>query len=226
MKILSTVIIGALLLAFSCFGAVIYDNGAPDPIESWAIDHWVSADDFTFAEDTPVSFVRFWTFEQSAASFSGSVYYAIYADAGGWPNTGAPAVRDWTEGANLTRQLAPEVGPLHYDMTFQIAPFTAQAGVVYWLAIHDGDPTVDYTLPGEQMFWLQTSSQTNGSPGALITFPFDGSWFQKDGFAPYDLAFQLGNDGEPQATPEPATYALMGLGLAALAAAGRVRKQR
>jgi len=151
---------------------VVYDNGAPYNLENARTIHgWRSADGFTFTEDTPVSSVRLWVLESSPDSFSGSLWYAIYAaNVGGSPNTGQPLIQNWTEGANPTRTLSGTI----YEMTFDLASFTALADVVYWLALHNADPTEADTLPSAYLYWRRTSSQVNGSPYERLDMPFNG----------------------------------------------------
>src|SRR5262245_14562778 len=65
---------------------IIYDNGSPNQFDGSELTSFLQAEDFTLSGTSTFDTIRFWTLED-AASYSGSIFWAIYADNGGEPGS-------------------------------------------------------------------------------------------------------------------------------------------
>jgi hypothetical protein len=160
----------AILMAASgaALAGTVYNNGGPNQSSGneMTLDQ---AEDFTLANTTTITDVHFWTIE-FGDGYSGSIWYALYADAGG-----APALnpRRVAAGTGLTRAatgntpLAPSV-----RIRLFIDPFVAIGGTTYWLGLHNGALTNDARA---EVYW----ETTNGNATVTATktfFPAGGGW--------------------------------------------------
>jgi len=212
-----SVLAGALILAAaaSAQAVVIYDNGAPNQQNGNEMTEWIQSEDFTFAADTTVTDVHFWSAE-AANAFSGSIVYTIYADNGGNPG----AALETGTGDNLVRtgtglNVPPGNTSLsEFFYSFDITPFLALGGTTYHLGLHNGPDTNSTRV---EMYWETTDPNTTAF-GREFDLTTGGPWISNE----QEHAFQLTGGGA--AVPEPATLALVGLGLAAFGI-GRRGKQ-
>lgn len=195
---------------------VVYDNGAPNRQNGNEMTNWIQTNDFALAQNTMIGGVNFWTIEPGTNAYAGSIYYGVYADNGGQPNLGAPAVEGFLQGTNVLRTSTgvTALGAFNeYTYSFNIQPFVALAGETYWLGLHNGD--VSNTARSE--FYWETSN-ANGTLGGQEDFlpPAGDSWASNNN----EHTFQLTGISS---VPEPATFALFGVGLTAL---GLLRRRK
>ena len=190
----------------------VFDNGAPfisDSPYSRDISLFRSADDFTVGA-VELTAIRFWinatdpVATDPQTSFSGSITYAIYADAAG--DIGSLIASDTANGlvstyTGLTFGFGENANVL--DVPLQ-TPVALGAGT-YWLEVHEG-PTLA-TTDDTHIGWVVTDNATGNAKQGLATngLPTGG--------VNNELAFQL--------LPEPASPALGASALLGLALAAR-----
>jgi len=196
------------LAPFSFAGTIVYNNGAPNLQNGNEMTNWIQAEDFMLGTTTVITDVHFWTIEYLPSNgYAGSIWYGIYLDNGGQPNLGNPLVEGFLAGANLTRTPTGRVALGTYDefyYAFDIVPFTAQAGVTYWLGLHNGD--LNNTARAE-VYW-ETTNFNGTITGNEDILPPAGDGWSNNG---QEHAFQL------TSIPEPSSLFLMGSGVLGLA---------
>jgi hypothetical protein len=159
---------------------------------------------FTLSSNTKITGVRFWAAESTADAFSGSIVYAIYADNGNVPNLGSPTYVDFSTGVNLQRMITGRslAGFSEVSYEFDLSmPFSATAGVTYWLGLHNGP--IAHTSRDE--FYWETTNNNGTIRGYNDSLPPVGdSW----GYNSQEHAFRLTSD-----VPEPTSIAMLPIGL-------------
>lgn len=166
-----------------------------------------SADDFQFAEDTLISSLTWWGGYSTASPGPDNFAVDISLNAGFQPGASLRYTEFGLVSAVETGQFFGTLGSyaeMQYSVTFS-TPFLAQAGVKYWISIINFEPSRG---------WLWEASDSSLNPGYARNIIRSG-WRNEAGNAAFQLA----------PVPEPTTWALMGLGLGAIALA-RTRRSK
>ena len=210
----------ALAAAQLSFAAPVFDNGSPDQVYGTQMSEFLVAEDFSLTASTTISNIRFWSIQEFAADYLGSVYWAVYSDTGGVPDVILFGNTTVTTTAVATG-LSTGFGYDEYAFDVDVVDFTLGAGS-YWLGLHNGPSTL---IAPREMLWATTAS-TIGSES--MYFDSTSGWVGSGNY----LAFALDGPGvvvppppppppPPTGVPEPATLALVGLALMAARVARR-----
>jgi hypothetical protein len=184
-RVRTTLMCAIAALSQSALAATVFDNGSPNLVSGSEMTEFVVADDFTLASGSNISNIRFWSVQESAADYSGSVSWAIYSDA-----AGEPAVSLFSGLTNVTSLATGGATGFGYSVfVFDIpVSFTLTAGN-FWLGLHNGP--LSNTAPST-MLWA-TTGVGGGTTGAYL----DGGWVNSGN----EHAFLL--DGGPTLPPDP-----------------------
>ena len=196
----------ALCLACGAQAATVFNNGAPNQLSGVNMSANLVAEDFTVAAAFNITNLRFWSIQNTAADYSGSLSWAIYSNVGGSPSAvlqGATA-----SVAGTTTGLSTGFG--YAERVFNIPVSFALAAGTYWLAL--ANSPLNPADPSE-MLWETTGTGALSFAKYFDTDPVVNTWVSSD----QNLAFLV--EGTPvvivpPGIPEPATLALLALGLA------------
>lgn len=202
-----TSLAAATLAVAGAAQAAVLVNNAPNQVSGTNMSFAQVADDFTLGGDSVVTGLRFYTLQQSAADYSGTINWTIYSTSG----TGPAAVLASGDVAATGSATGASSGFGYAEYVFDItlAPLNLAAGT-YWLALQDGPLGDDFA---SEILW--ETSDVGGAFGQYRDFSLSANpdWLD----AGQDHAFQIiGDRQDPNATPEPGTLALLAASLMGL----------
>lgn len=195
-------------------GGVVFDNGAPTFSYGTEMSGFQVADDFLLPTQTEVSRVRFWSTEgypyRTSTTFDGHLDYWIYNAVNNSPGPTllvqgvGQSVQRISHGLKYNIGNEPLTG-FETVIDFE-APFIAQAGTQYYLALHLQN---SYPSPHDEMYW-------STAPGSIpLGHAFGrsqgiGTWIDRGVgvggvYGAGHLAFQI--FGSP--VPEPGSLSIL-----------------
>jgi hypothetical protein len=198
---------GLTLFSACAFAATVYDSGTPQFVGT-NITQVRAADSFTLGSSANLTDVRFYasafTGNTFPGNFSGSISYAFYNDSSG--SLGSVIASGTVNG--LSGALWGFCGSNNcYTVDLALNSSLAVAAGTYWLELHEG--TALNTSDGTAVSWAGFNNATGSSlfSGSLGTAPNVNDVSER--------AFLL-FDNSLATVPEPASFALIGGGLAAM----------
>jgi PEP-CTERM motif len=197
----SIIAVGLLMGSATTAGAapIVFNNGLPNQSGAADMNAYLEADNFSLGAATTLSLVRFWTLQDSAADYAGTIEWSIRNDAAGTPGTTASSGSAAAVGS-LTGNSA--FGLSEYSYTFGVS--VALTAGNYWLVLHNGPNS---SQPATSFYWAYSNEQSGNSQSFDLSAP---GWASNGA----ELAFQLEGNGASTPVPEPATLLLTGAGLA------------
>lgn len=203
---------------------VVFNGGSPTPTNLGDnMSYNRLANSFTIGSTSSVDAVRFWGLSRSGG-LTGMIDWTIFTD-----NVGTPGVALGSGSASPTQtpnnpSNTGTLGYTSYQYDFTVGADVPLTGGNYWLALHDGSSATDAS--NRDFFW-QTTNSGSARPYSMFVFqdPTDAShtWNHCNSFCNND-AFELFAPNVTT-TPEPASIAMIGTGLVALAPVVRRKKR-
>jgi hypothetical protein len=195
------------LQASSALAVTLWDNGGPAAANPGGsnLSDTQQAQDFSLTTTSNLTSVTFWSLEASTADYVGTVFYQITNNAAGAP--GATVFGFGT--ATPTRTAAGTVlGLNQFQNDFAVAVNNLAAGT-YWLTLHNG-PLGSTAFTDFYWSWADLNgSNTGTSRGQEFALnPLGTAWSTND----QEHAFNISG---VTVVPEPATWLLTALGVAA-----------
>jgi hypothetical protein len=208
LRLTGHVVFSLLITASAAHAAPIFtQSGAPN--SAFPSDRefdTLIADDFTLAANEvirSVSWLGSYAFDGTAPAVD-DFEIRFYADAAGSPGA---LLQSFAVGDAVARAAVGMLGPfITYGYTADLGGgFGAAAGTTYWLMIAN-----DTTGDNDNWYW---SVQTGPGGNVHVSVNDGGSW--SPSLAPAETDFIL--DNENVSVPEPASFLLVGIGVAAAA---------
>lgn len=204
---------GIALATGTVHATALYDNGAYNGQASapniTAGNY--ATDTFTIGASSTVTSIEFVAWNFAATDTTTSVSWAIYSGSP-QPYTAIPVLASGTAAVTNTFLLTNAKGYGVYSDTFAIPSLALSSGT-YSLALYNAVASD----PNDQVYW-----DANSGPSTAVIHTNFGPF---EGYGPSE-SFMVNGSFTVAAVPEPETFALMGLGLAAIGFVSRMRKQR
>jgi hypothetical protein len=197
----------ALSLCSAASAITVYDNGPPNLVSGTGMSEVLVAENFSFGSSFDVTNLRFWSIQDTAAAYKGSVYWAIYSNNAGQPGT---LLNGGVTAAVTGTATGGSTGFGYPAFVYNIpVSFTLPAGS-YWLGLHNG--ALANTTPSE-MLWATTTTQI----GSFGLYKDGVNWISSLN----EHAFLI--EGVATQVPEPTTLALLLAGLVGTVSIARRR---
>ena len=188
--------LAGLIVAGVSQAGIVY-SALPNQSGGSDANGFLEADDITLAARTRLGIFTFWTFQTSAADYTGSIAWSIRSDAAGMP------------GASVASGIAPAGGAATGQSAFGLKEFVYAFSIdvtvnpgIYWVVLHNGP---NAAIPATDFFW----GWSNGNAGNSMSQDLSLSnqpWISN--FA--ELALQV------QDVPEPGSLLLASAGILAV----------
>jgi PEP-CTERM motif len=198
-----------LLQTPAAMAVTLWNNGAPSVANPGGsnLSDTQQAQDFTLTSASSLTGVTFWSLEASVADYVGSIFYQITNNAGGAPGA---TVFDFGTVTPTRTAAGTALGLNQFQNDFTLAVGNLAAGT-YWLTLHNGalasTATTDFYWSWADLNGTNTAT-TRGRE--FLLNPLDTQWRSND----QEHAFAISG---VSVVPEPATWLLGAMGLAALA---------
>jgi hypothetical protein len=209
------------LQASAAMALTVWDNGGPTVVLADQggsnLSEFQQAEDFTLSAASNLTSATFWSLEDSAADYRGSIFYEITNSF-----AGAPGATVFGSGTAITTRTAAgtAAGLTQYKNDFSLSVNNLAAGT-YWITLHNGA----LSSPGfTDFYWSFTDINATNNPtfrGKELALPpmIATPWSTND----REHAFLIGGELVPE-VPEPETWLLLSIGLTALALRSRFSK--